>query len=146
MRIVSYPLPPLFLGEILERGISDHRHVCDEWCKEDSGTDYCGAACCVRSKSDNEKLLDVATIVSIVEGHGRHVHDDPDDENGCGWQDRWDSVNDREYRARRTGVGCMSDCDDSDWIVEVCYSTNGWRAVYGVKRAGDVQDVSLWCD
>lgn len=154
-QVHSYPLPPLFLAEILERGKADHTHVCDEGCADQGdGEDdkHCGAAWCRRRKAEDEQLLDVPTIVKIEAGHGRHVHDDPEDVNGCGWRDRDvyhpDSL--PRYtvvRERRpaTGYGCcIRDCNDSDWVVTVCYSSNEWWATYGVKRAGDVQDVDLW--
>lgn len=146
-QVVNYPLPPLFLTEILERAKADHTHVCDDWCADKLGGEFCKS-----SKANNERLLDVPTIVKIEQGHGRHVHDDPEDMTGCGWRDReihnpdslprWTVV--RERRPA-TGYGCcIRDCDDSDWIVTVCYSRNGWWATYGVKRAGDIQNVDLW--
>jgi hypothetical protein len=141
-QVHNYPLPPLFLTEILERGVTDHTHVCDEYCNEEWMMRSCASAL-----ADNEQLLEVSTIVKIEEGHGRHVCDHPDDENGCGWRDRWDDATNREYRVRRTGYDrCMRDCDNSDWVVTVCYSRRGWWATYGINRAGDVQDVSLWAD
>lgn len=147
MQITRYPLPPLFLTEIIEKAKADHTHVCDDWCLEDDGGEYCGAACCRRSKADNEQLLDVPEIVKIEAGHGRHVHDSPDDPEGCQWRETYDKATGRYVRVpNTTGIKCMRDCDDSDWVVELRYSRRGWHAIYGVKRHGDVQHVSLWAD
>lgn len=122
-QIVNYPLPPLFLTPILEAAKKDHTHVCDEWCAEDDGTKYCGASACREGQADNAALLDVPTIVGIVEGRGRHVCD-----SEC-------------------PANCLRSCEDSDWVVEVCYSRNGWHAIYGVKYdGGDVPQISLWAD
>ena len=116
----TYPLPPLFLTEILDQAKADHTHVCEDFCQEMDGR-YCSLA-------DNDNLLDTPVLVKIEEGHGRHECD-----NDCAT---------RNFIAGR----CMRHCDDSDWVVEVCYSKRGWHAVYGVKRHGDVQHVSLWMD
>ena len=122
MQHVTYPLPPLYLAEIIEKARADHVHHCDEWCAE------AGGKYCARALGDNEALLDTPVIVKISEGHGRHECDTDCDT--------------RYFIAGR----CMRSCDDSDWIVEVCYSSRGWHAIYGVKRHGDVQNVSLWAD
>lgn len=140
---VKYPLPPLFLTEVLERAVEDHRHKCDTFCDEDDFT----RGLCERHRLEDVDLLDNPYIVSIQAGHGRHIHDDPDDENGCNYSDYEVMVEGRwVVERRRKTFGCMNHCDDSDWIVEVCYNRRGYHAVYGIKRAGDVQDVSLWMD
>lgn len=115
----NYPLPPLFLTEILDRAKADHTHVCEEFCLESEGR-YC-------SLHENNFLLDTPTIVEILPGNGRHE---------C----------DANCKRTPSFPTCVLHCDDSDWIVEVCYSKKGWHAIYGVKRHGDVQDVSLWAD
>lgn len=121
MQHKTYPLPPLFLTEILDKARADHVHECDEFCSEYDGK-YCGAA-------DNAALLDTPVIVKISEGHGRHECDGACRKSGTS-----------------NGYQCLRHCDDSDWVVEVRYSSRGWHAVYGIKRHGDVQDVSLWAD
>lgn len=131
-QLKNYPLPPLFLTEIIE--------------------DY----------QDLRGLQDVQ-VIKIEEGHGKHVHDDPDDPNGCQWVERYDNATNRYIRVPRPPgwTPCMLDCDDSDWIVHLDYSgaeahekisktlfhpAERPHAVYGVKRHGDVQRASLWCD
>lgn len=121
MQITKYPLPPLFLGEVLDRAKADHTHQCDDYCRAEPSF-------CSRGKADNHMLLDVPEVVEIKEGNGRHQCD----------QECADRI------ARRGK--CLEHCADSDWIVEVRYSENGWHAIYGIKRHGDVQDVSLWAD
>jgi hypothetical protein len=116
---VSYPLPPLFLTPILEAAKNDHTHKCNADCAAEEWT----RRFCAEGLADNKTLLDVPTIVRITEGAGRHV---------C----------DAECAAR-----CLRSCEDSDWVVEVCYSRNGWHAIYGVKYdGGDVPQISLWAD
>ncbi len=121
----TYPLPPLYLTEIIERAKADHTHRCDEACRDSSwSVDFCE-----RMRQENKGLLDTPVIVKIEEGHGRHECD-----KEC------------ELRSTARGYKCMRSCDDSDWIVELCYHERGWHAVYGVKRHGDIQNVSLWMD
>ena len=121
MQRKSYPLPPLFLTPVLDTAKNDHTHVCDTDCQaEDWTRRYCAEA-----REHNVQLLDVPTIVKITEGAGRHVCD-----ADC-----------------PTATRCLAHCEDSDWVVEVCYSSNGWHAIYGVKYdGGDVPQVSLWAD
>jgi hypothetical protein len=66
-------------------------------------------------------------IVEITEGHGRHQCDDD-----C-------------TLSSYTGK-CLRSCEDSDWVVDLRYHTCGWGALYGIKRHGDVQHISLWAD
>jgi hypothetical protein len=141
----NYPLPPLFLTEIIQKAKSDHTHQCESHCAED---DF-GRELCESSRLDNQGLLDVPVIVKIEAGYGRHIHDDPEDVNGCNYQDY--EVQDKAsgrwiVERRKKWAGCMNHCDDSDWIVTLQYHRSGWQAVYGIKRAGDVQDVQLWMD
>ena len=144
-QLVKYPLPPLFLTEIIERAKTDHTHQCDDFCRDGQiGTD-----CCRTSLENDKGLLDVPIVVKIEPGHGRHIHSDPEDVNGCNFYD-YEVWSDAESRwvvtRRRKPFRCMTDCDDSDWIVHLQYHQQGWQAVYGVKRHGDVQQVILWAD
>lgn len=120
MQHTNYPLPPLMLTEVIARARHDHEHRHNDGCVEDS--DYCQ-----RATADNADLYDEPQIVSIAEGAGRHECDDTCEVSS--------------YAGK-----CLRHCEDSDWLVELEYSRRGWRALYGIKRAGDVQDVSLWAD
>ena len=129
MQVKTYPLPPLFLSEVIERAKADHTHQCDDYCLDTDGGKYGGAALCRESREENNGLLDEPVVVRIDEGYGRHQCD-----------------GDCKPQATANGRRCLSHCEDSDWVVEVCYHANGWHAIYGVKRHGDVQNVSLWAD
>jgi hypothetical protein len=133
MQCKSYPLPPLFLTEIIERCRVDHTHICDDICLDHAG---------MHRFSQEHSCDMVPTIVSIKEGNGRHVH-----EESCKWRDcdRFNKAT-QQWETVIIPHDCSLDCDDSDWIVELCYHSNGYHAVYGIKRKGDVQDVSLWMD
>lgn len=138
MQHVKCPLPPLFLTEIIDRCREDHTHVCNEECQEDPGY-------CQRHSCDMEPV-----IFRIDAGYGHHEHDPTEDVDGCQWrdgeyQDVFGNLRERG-ELKRENHRCIRDYDDSDWIVELQYHTAGWCAVYGIKRAGDVQDIVLWMD
>lgn len=134
-QVKTYPLPPLFLTEVIDKCREQHTHVCDEMCEEDDGYHRYSS----KHSCDMEPV-----IVKIEEGYGRHVHDPDDDIHGCGWRGGDYCDYKGVWHERRVPHTCMRDCDDSDWIVDLQYHTSGYRAVYGVKRAGDIQEVSLW--
>jgi hypothetical protein len=122
MQHVKYPLPPLMLGPIIEKCAEDHTHKHSEFCATEDA-EYCG-----RTMKDNEQNI-TPVIVDIEAGYGRHECD-----NTC-----------KTHRTHN-GDQCFRSCEDSDWVVTLQYSSKGWQAVYGIMRAGDVQDILLWAD
>ena len=66
MQHKEYPLPPLFLTEVIERCIADHRHTHSISCIQ--------AARCHRSHARACDMVPV--VVSIGEGNGKHQHDE----------------------------------------------------------------------
>lgn len=118
MQHVNYPLPPLFLTEIIEKCQEDHAYHHYEDDSEEL------------RKFRNRIAADMVPVVrEILAGYGRHECDEV-----C------------RIREKERKVSCLKSCDDSDWIVTLQYSTKGYCATYGIKRAGDVQDVQLWCN
>jgi hypothetical protein len=119
MQHVVYPLPPLMLTPIIEQCAKDHTHIHSEWCVEDS--EFCS-----RVTKDNENNV-TPFIVEIHSGYGRHECDKTcNADNYCGQ--------------------CLKHCQNSDWVVTLQYSSNGWWATYGITRHGDIQDIQLWAD
>jgi hypothetical protein len=141
MQHKTYPLPPLLLSEVIDKCRDQHEYKGDDRYESERSREYMRESAC-----DIEPF-----VVEIKEGHGRHECDPVDDVNGCQWctRERRDEFgNWVEERVRKDDYagGCYLECDDSDWVVTLQYSTRGWQAIYGIKRHGDVQDVSLWAD
>lgn len=122
MQTQRYPLPPLFLTEIIDH----YREIRQE----------CGVT--------------NVRVYKIEEGYGVHVHDDPADQSGCLWREKYDRDTLRYVMVPRLNEReCLRWCEDSDWVVHLEYEDKRgqtWQAVYGVKRHGDVQQISLWAD
>ncbi|ORW33259.1 hypothetical protein AWB91_09030 [Mycobacterium paraense] len=117
MQHKTYPLPPLLLTPIIERCREDHTyHPHPEGDIDGPEWEEYRAA----GSCDMEPV-----VVDIREGNGRHECD---------------------ADCRITWAGCLGSCSDSDWVVELRYHSQGYRATYGITRAGDVQRVVLWCD
>ena len=121
MQTQRYPLPPLFLTEII--------------------ADY------IQLRGDEARNV---RVCKIEEGYGYHVHDDPADQSGCLWREKYDRDLMRYVMVPRPNErDCLRMCEDSDWVVHLKYEDKRgqtWQAVYGVKRHGDVQQISLWAD
>ncbi len=121
MQTQRYPLPPLFLTEIVDN--------------------Y------VEIRGDDARNV---RVYKIEEGYGVHVHDDPADQSGCLWRERFDrDTNTYVMVPRESERDCLRWCEDSDWLVRLEYEDKRgqtWEALYGVKRHGDIQQFSLWAD
>jgi len=121
MQTQRYPLPPLFLTEIIDN--------------------Y------VETRGDDAQNV---RVCRIEEGYGYHVHDDPADTSGCLWREKYDFENLRYVMVPRPNErDCLRMYEDSDWLVSLEYEDKRgqtWEALYGVKRHGDIQTFSLWAD